>query len=136
MGHRGSVQKHLYHSEHDHREVYQSGFNCVVGNGSQYQSDNSFNLVESEASLNPFEAAIATQKPSAPQSALRRILIEDNYTTVEKPATSGGDPVIATRYYTLQGAIIRQPAENGVYIVKNIRQSGQEEITKMVYLKK
>jgi hypothetical protein len=44
--------------------------------------------------------------------------------------------VIATRYYTLQGTAVYQPVENGVYIVKNIRQSGQEEIIKIVYLKK
>jgi hypothetical protein len=97
--------------------------------------DNRFDLVEETTSLNPFEAVITVQKTSV-QGAPKQILIEDNFTTIEKPAVSGNDPVIETRYYTLQGALVRQPAENGVYIVKNIRQSGWEEITKMVYLKK
>jgi hypothetical protein len=97
---------------------------------------NSFDLLEASASLNPFEAAIAIQKTSAPQNAPKQILIEADFTTIEKPAISVDDPVIVTRYYTLQGTAIYQPVENGVYIVKNIRQSGQEEITKIVYLKK
>jgi hypothetical protein len=100
-------------------------------------TDNRFDLVEeSEVSLNPFEAAIAIQKTSAPQNAPKQILIEDDFTTIKKPATSGGDPVIETRHYTLQGVAVHQSAENGVYIVKNIRQSGREEITKIVHLKK
>jgi hypothetical protein len=98
--------------------------------------DNCFNLAETETSINTFEAVITVLKASVPQNASKQILIENDYTGVEKPVLSGADPVVETHYYTLQGAAVRQPAQNGVYIIKNIRQSGREEVSKMIYLKK
>ncbi|KAA6302760.1 MAG: hypothetical protein EZS26_000930 [Candidatus Ordinivivax streblomastigis] len=44
----------------------------------------------------------------------------------------GNDPVVAIRYYNLQGMEVRQPSQQGIYIVKKIHQSPKEEVTKIV----
>ncbi|KAA6302782.1 MAG: Gellan lyase [Candidatus Ordinivivax streblomastigis] len=45
------------------------------------------------------------------------------------------DPIVAVRYYTLQGTLVQQPAENGIYIMKKIRESNKEEVSKIIYKK-
>jgi hypothetical protein len=45
--------------------------------------------------------------------------------------TDANDPVVAERYFNLQGVEIRQPSQTGIYIVKKIHQSQKEEAVKI-----
>jgi hypothetical protein len=56
----------------------------------------------------------------------RVIFSVNNPITEMENATFENDPVIATRYYTMQGAEIKQPSENGMYIVRKIHASQKE----------
>jgi hypothetical protein len=45
------------------------------------------------------------------------------------------DPVVSTKYYTLQGWEVQRPVENGVYIIKNTRASQKTEVVKVFFRK-
>jgi hypothetical protein len=98
-----------------------------------HSTTNSFDLAEGTESIKPFEAFILA-KEGTPR--VQSISVSGTITGLKNTiATTGNDPVIATRYYSLQGKEIQQPLRNGVYIVKKIHASQNVEITKEFYNK-
>jgi hypothetical protein len=45
-------------------------------------------------------------------------------------SNSGSDPVVLTQYYTLSGKPVQQPQEGNLYVVKELRQSGNKTVRK------
>ncbi|KAA6302758.1 MAG: hypothetical protein EZS26_000928 [Candidatus Ordinivivax streblomastigis] len=98
-------------------------------------STNNFELNQSSSiTIKPFEAIIALQENSL-QSAPVRISLETN-TPTGIIAFDVNDPVVAVRYFTLQGVETHSTATPGIYIVKTIHQSQREETTKIIISKK
>jgi hypothetical protein len=98
-------------------------------------SDNKYKLLDESATLLPFESVVTYSNPAnAPM--LQTIGDGSQVVTSIAAPHPADDPVIALRYYTLYGVEIRQPIETGVYIVKKIHASHEEEIVKTVYIKK
>jgi hypothetical protein len=48
-------------------------------------------------------------------------------------SASNDDPIVAVRYYTPTGIEVMRPSDTGVYIVRQIMQSGKEKINKATY---
>jgi hypothetical protein len=53
----------------------------------------------------------------------------------EKKQYDNDDPIVASRYLTLQGIALAQPHSAGVYIVENQHKSGRKSATKIIKLK-
>jgi hypothetical protein len=90
-------------------------------------------LTTDPGTLAPFEAAI-TGLSDQPETEALTIPIEEGPITGggNRPAITSG-PVLSTRYYTLQGIEVAQPAKSGVYIAKHRYHSGKEKIEKIIY---
>ena len=112
-----------------------STFNLEASGISYYKYDDidTYSLIENEetVTLYPFEALLSIEGTSNTPSFsisnntnITNIRNVDNY-------SDNNDPVIKTRYYTLQGVEIQQPIENGIYIEKKIYKSGKEIGTKI-----
>jgi hypothetical protein len=89
-------------------------------------------LASGTKDVSPFEAVITVEESNP--SLLRSTISIDDYTGLE--ATQIKDPVISTRYYTLQGVEIKKPVDKGVYIVKKIHESQKQETNKIIYIQK
>jgi hypothetical protein len=117
--------------------------NAGDGNKHYYLYDpegNKYNLLEEgEGTLAPFEAPITISAPST-QSLIRSIGgdgSDGTITGIDRGITiESDDPVIATRYYTLQGVEIQQPVEKTIYIIKKTHASQKVETGKVIYIQK
>jgi len=111
-----------------------STFNLAVSENSYYKYDyeDTYNLIEGEttATLLPFEALLSMAGISSISSFSIGGETGEITGTRDIPTTID-DPVIRTRYYTLQGVEIQQPLENEIYLVRKIYKSGKEEGVKM-----
>jgi hypothetical protein len=95
-------------------------------------STNAFELAGEEDVIKPFEAYILAKNPSESRS----ISVTGGITGLKSTiAAMNNDPVVATRYYNLQGKEIRYPVNNEIYIVKKIHASNNTDITKILYNK-
>jgi hypothetical protein len=95
-------------------------------NNNTYVADNNhFGLLKganaSNIALKPFEAIITVT--GVEQSQLRSTIGIDSTTGVLPTGSESNDPVIALKYYTLQGVEIPQPVKGGIYLVKKIHLS-------------
>jgi hypothetical protein len=116
------------------------------GNNHYYLYDpveNKYNLLEGTDTgiLAPFEAPITIMTPPSGTQSLVRSIGGDGYggsvTGIDRGFTiESADPVIATRYYTLQGVEIQQPVEKTIYIIKKTYASQKVETGKVVYIQK
>jgi hypothetical protein len=83
--------------------------------------------------LRPFEALLVAHSSDVP--SLRSTISTDDGTT-NLDTINANDPVIATTYYNLQGqsvgAAIYRAQTTGVYIVKQIHESGKTTVTKQI----
>jgi hypothetical protein len=95
---------------------------------------NNFELVTGETAdktLQPFEAVITVVQADPLQ--LRSAIGTDNDgTTGWVTPNAVDDAVVATKYYNLQGVEITQPVY-GIFIVKQIHESGKTTVTKQFY---
>ncbi|KAA6301629.1 MAG: hypothetical protein EZS26_002235 [Candidatus Ordinivivax streblomastigis] len=99
-------------------------------------ANNAYSLLTEEGrSIAPFEAVI-TLKNTVINPAPRLTIEDGTPTIIGNIPTIVNDPVEVTRYYTLQGAEIRKPIENGIYIVKKVYASQREETAKFIYTQK
>jgi hypothetical protein len=87
---------------------------------------------EAEHDLKAFESAIISSKSSVEN--LTEVGFSNEITEIRKPGETY-DPIIDVRYYTLQGVSVGQPTNNGIYIVKYIRQSQKAEVSKIIIKK-
>jgi hypothetical protein len=94
---------------------------------------NAFNLLENEetATIKPFGAFIVAG--TNVESPLKSISVVNVTTGLNSIQT--GDPVIETSYYTLQGVLVAQPVENGIYILKKVHDSKRVSASKIIYRK-
>jgi hypothetical protein len=96
-------------------------------------------------SVTPGSLTWSVNLPSQPQAGETvKALVYENGKTVSYPAVyesdlgtsietvGAGDPVIAVRYYNLQGMEVSRPASNEVYIVKKIHASQRVEAIKVI----
>jgi M6 family metalloprotease-like protein len=99
------------------------------------QSENRFLRLESnDYTLSPFEGVIVLTRNFS-EGSFRSAIGTDGSngaTGEELIPTDANDPVIATRYYNLQGIEISRPLERNFYIVRQIHQSGKEETKKII----
>jgi hypothetical protein len=91
-----------------------------------------FGRLTANATLAPFESVIAVKNATNLRSAIA-IDGSDIGTAIELPAISTQDPVIATRYYNLQGVEVKLPIENSVYIEKRTHASQTVDVRKVLY---
>ncbi|MDR0232817.1 MAG: hypothetical protein LBI82_11955 [Dysgonamonadaceae bacterium] len=83
-----------------------------------------------EIKLQPFESMIVFNAPVAGTPPLS-IGIETGPTgSIDVKADNG--KIVDVRYYNLQGLEIKQPVENGIYIVKTTYESNAVETTKVI----
>jgi hypothetical protein len=95
--------------------------------------NNEYLLLENGTkTLAPFEAAI-TITTSEPENLLRSISAHDGLIGIKNKPLLNNDPIVAERYYTLQGIEVARPAENGIYILKQRYASGNEKAKKIIY---
>jgi hypothetical protein len=103
----------------------------------KYNPDNNkYVLLEGQETILPFESVVTFSNPM--NLSMRQTIGDGSQagpTGIALPLPAD-DPVIALRYYTLYGVEIQKPLETGVYIVKKIHASREEEIVKTVYIKK
>jgi hypothetical protein len=94
-------------------------------------------LTSGNATLLPFEAVITVSRPEAASSSMPAFISlgTNNPTGFERPALAN-DPVVAIRYYTIQGQEVQKPVANGVYIVRKVYESKKEEVAKIIYTQK
>jgi hypothetical protein len=111
----------------------------LSGAGAYYQynysaSEPRFDLVDEttlSTPLRPFEAIVAVPAGNTIRRSIGTGL--GNYTALDLVEVN--DPVITTKYYSLQGIEIKKPIENGLYIVKKIHASKKEDVSKIIYKK-
>ncbi|GHU71432.1 hypothetical protein FACS189413_13140 [Bacteroidia bacterium] len=89
---------------------------------------------EISVSLKPFEALlVAHSDVSVLKSSVSS---EDSDAVTGLNVADANDPVIETRYYNLQGvavgALRATPLQPGIYIVKQIHESGKSEVSKII----
>jgi hypothetical protein len=79
--------------------------------------------------LKPFDAVLVAKSTV---TELRSSIGTDNDGTTNMNTPNGNDPVVATKYYNLVGAALRGCPTTGVYIVKQIHESGKTTIMKQI----
>jgi hypothetical protein len=98
-----------------------------------YDGIDNFSLLKAGSkTVQPFESFVTAKT----EEALRTSLGTGSTTGIESLITiASNDPVVKTRYYTLQGIETQQPAINEIYIVKKTHASRKIDITKVIYNK-
>ncbi|MDR1682027.1 MAG: discoidin domain-containing protein [Candidatus Symbiothrix sp.] len=122
-----------------------SSYNIANGSGKTYyrynQTNTRFEAITESVNLPPFESVVTVAH--AQGASLRKVIGDgsqaDVITAIDKGLQSlVSDPVVSTEYYDLQGVRVAssnkglQTLASGVYIVKDIHESGKTSISKSV----
>jgi hypothetical protein len=92
-----------------------------------------FKLAATGTVIKPFESFIWDASASSTSSI---ISVDGTVTELDKSIDiDSNDPLIAIRYYNLQGVEVQQPQENGIYLIKKIYASQKTETLKIFYNK-